>query len=270
MITAGKLAERSLKRNLVQASEAPLEADETQDFLDHLNDWMAALEVNSIRLGYTPVSNVSDYVTIPDGAVGAVVDNMAVYTAPDFNGTVTPQLERAAMKGMQVLRRLGGPRPITQYPSTLPRGSGSHRTTYNFSPLYDARFRSLSRLVESFGTAFTALNTPTRVLGEWSPEFSEGVSAYVSGRVENTSDLEVTVTVKAEFSATGDGDYTFHIVKNNVSQVSSASTTLSSTATAFTLTKSITLEPGEWVELQVEADTETNDVNLTLGEFRID
>jgi len=127
----------------------------------------------------------------------------------------------------------------------------------------------LSRLVDSFGTKFDALNTPKRVSAEWSPEIAKGLNAYVSGRVENVSNQELTLTAKAEISATGDGTYTFHIVKQGVSQVSSAHA-LTSTATAITLTKALTLEQGEWLEIWVEADTATNDVNLTLGEFRVD
>lgn len=253
----------------MQADEASLEASETQDFLDSLNDYMASLEVRGIRLGYTPVTNVSDYVTIPDGALLGVIDNVAIINAPDFNGQVSEALVASARIGMTALRRLGRTEAITQYPETLPRGQGRNVRQYDYNPLFDGNYRALSRLVESYGTSFASLNTPKRVLAEWNPEYSEGFSGWVSGRVQNTTNLNVTTTAKAEISATGDGTYTFHIVKQGVSQVSS-SHTLTSTATAITLTKSLTLEPGEWVEIWVEADTDLNDVNLTLGEFRVE
>ena len=77
------------------------------------------------------------------------------------------------------------------------------------------------------------------------------------------------MTAKAIVSLTGDGTYTIHIVKSGASQISS-SAALTSTATEVTLTKSLTLEAGEWLEVWVEADTATNDVTATLGEFRAD
>lgn len=269
MITAGKLAERSLKRILVQATEAPLESDEIQDFLDSLNDYMASLEARGIRLGYTPVSNVSDYVTIPDGAVSGIIANMAIYVASDFNGKVNQTLLLESRAGMRAIRRLGQRTPTSQLPENLPIGSGIRDFQVESRDFFELTYKALLRLVESYGTSFTATNEPVRVRGEWDPQYAEGVSAYVSGRIENTSDEQVTVTLKADFSATGDGDYTFRLVKQGESQAT-ASATLSSTASALSMSKRLTIEPGEWVELWVEADTETNDVNLTVGELRIE
>lgn len=253
----------------MQADEAPLEASETQDAIDVLNDYMASLEVRGVVLGYTPVTGVSDFVTIPDGAVQGVVDNLAILCAPDFDGTVSEALVASASIGMDALRRLGRTEMVTQYPRTLPRGQGHYLRHYDHSPMFEGSYRAFSRLVESFGTEFSALDTPKRILAEWEPQYSEGYSAWVSGRIQNTTNQNITSAVKAEISATGDGTYTLHIVKSGVSQVSS-SHALTSSATAIALTTTLTIEPGEWVEIWAEADTDLNDLNLTLGEFRVE
>jgi len=237
--------------------------------VDSLNDHMASLEARGLRLGYTPVSSVSDYVTIPDGAVQGIIASMAILSASDFNGTVSESLKAEAAAGMRAIRRLAQVRPVSQYPDTLPLGHGTQVRNSVFSPLFTGTYKSLARLVDSLGTSFASLNTPKRITAEWNPEIAKGLNVYVSGRIQNASNDEVSLTAKAEISATGDGTYTFHIVKNGVSQVST-SQALTATATAITLTKALTLEPGEWVEIWVEADTATNDVNLTLGEFRVE
>jgi hypothetical protein len=62
MATVAQVAKASLQRILVQASEAPLEADEYQDFIFAMNNYMMSLDAQGIHLGYTEVSNLSDTV----------------------------------------------------------------------------------------------------------------------------------------------------------------------------------------------------------------
>ena len=107
MSTAGDIIQTALKRVLVQASDAPLEPDEYQDALDSLNDLMAAYEADGIRLGYTPVDNVEDEVTVPPGARRGIIANLAIEISADYGGNITAALSRQASEGMQTLRKLG-------------------------------------------------------------------------------------------------------------------------------------------------------------------
>lgn len=125
MATVAQVANAALKRILVQASEAPLEADEYQDFIFALNNYMLALDAEGITLGYTEVSDLGDEVTVPTGALRGIIANMAIEVAPDYNGTVSPALATAAQQGLQVMRIIGQTISPSSFPSTLPIGSGN-------------------------------------------------------------------------------------------------------------------------------------------------
>jgi len=133
MATVAQVAKASLQRILVQASEAPLEADEYQDFIFAMNNYMLALDAQGIHLGYTEVSNLADQVTVPVGALRGVIANLAIEVAPDFGGVVTDALVLQAREGLQAMRMLGQTIGGTRMPSTLPIGSGNTDTGYGWS-----------------------------------------------------------------------------------------------------------------------------------------
>ncbi len=133
MATVAQVAKASLQRILVQASEAPLEADEYQDFIFAMNNYMLALDAQGINLGYTAVSNLADQVTVPVGALRGVIANLAIEVAPDYGGVVTDALVLQAREGLQAMRMLGQTIGGTRMPSTLPIGSGNTDTGYGWS-----------------------------------------------------------------------------------------------------------------------------------------
>lgn len=136
MATVADVAKRSLSRILVQGSEAPLQADEYQSFVEDLNNYMASLEANGIHLGYTIVYNLGDEVTVPMGALGGIIDNMAVRVASDYGMTASPELITSATIGLRSMRMLGQKRPKSQMPGTLPVGTGNYpaRASSDFYP----------------------------------------------------------------------------------------------------------------------------------------
>lgn len=125
MTTATQLIKRALQRILVQESEGALEPDEYQDALDSLNGLMAAWEADGIRLGYTEVTSLADTITVAPGAIRGIVANLAIEVAPDYDGTVTPELYKQADEGEKVCRKLGITIQPTQLPDNLPKGSGN-------------------------------------------------------------------------------------------------------------------------------------------------
>ena len=125
MATVAQVAKASLQRILVQASEAPLEPDEYQDFIFAMNNYMAQLDAQGISLGYTEVSDLGDEVTIPTGALRGLIANMAIEVSPDYGGIITEALVVAARQGLQTMRTIGQIVRSTKLPSTLPIGSGN-------------------------------------------------------------------------------------------------------------------------------------------------
>jgi len=136
MATAEQVVKASLQRILVQASEAPIQADEAQDFIFAMNNYMLALDAEGISLGYTVVSNLGDEITIPVGALRGLIANMAIEVAPDYNGEVSQGLQKAAIEGMKAMRRLGRVTMVSAYPGNLPIGSGNEWGTRGTSHFY--------------------------------------------------------------------------------------------------------------------------------------
>lgn len=128
MATVAQVAKASLQKILVQATEAPLEASELQDFIFTMNNFMLDLDANGVTLGYTVVSDVGDDVTIPTGALRGLIYNMAVECAPEYDGVITPFTQKIADSGMKTMQKIGQSVPTSAYPSTLPIGHGNEGT----------------------------------------------------------------------------------------------------------------------------------------------
>jgi len=144
MATVSQVANAALKRILVQGADAPFEADEYQDFIFSLNNYMLALDAEGITLGYTEVSDLGDEVTVPTGALRGIIANMAIEVAPDYNGTISPALATAAAQGLQSMRIIGQTISVSHYPSTLPIGSGNEDAgTFSGDRYYDGANEAL-------------------------------------------------------------------------------------------------------------------------------
>lgn len=136
MATVAQVAKASLQRILVQASEAPLEAADFQDFIFSMNTYMLALDAQGITLGYTEVSDLGDTVTIPTGALRGLIANMAIEVAPDYGAEISPGLALQARDGLAAMRRLGVSTPRSSFPSTLPIGSGNEGNDHDLTHFY--------------------------------------------------------------------------------------------------------------------------------------
>ena len=136
--TADYVVRKVLDMLVIGAAEASIEASDAQAVIDYMNDYMASLDALGIDLGYTEVDNLGDLVTVPAGAIRGVIANVAIAVAPSYNIQITPGLALQGRAGLKAMRRLTSGVGPTQYPSTLPRGSGntgnSGFTTDRFYP----------------------------------------------------------------------------------------------------------------------------------------
>lgn len=112
---------------LLEASdEAPIEASEIQTGIRYLNRLMSRLAAQGYNLGYTEVSTVGDDVTVPSGALDGIVSNLAIALAAQFpQGGISEALRTKAVLGMKAIRSLTIEIIPTNYPDTLPIGSGN-------------------------------------------------------------------------------------------------------------------------------------------------
>lgn len=139
MATAAQVIKAALQRILVQSSESDLEPDEYQDAIFALNNMMLSFDADGIQLGYTEISNLGDNVTVPTGALRGVIANLAIEVAPDYNGSISPGLQLAAVEGLKVMRKLGQLIPTSYFPSSLPMGSGNGAEVSSFYPDVEAQ-----------------------------------------------------------------------------------------------------------------------------------
>lgn len=126
MATAGDVIKYALQQILVQESEADLEPDEYADSIAQLNRMMAAWEAQGIDLGYTSVDNVSDVVSVADGALDGIISSLAIRVAPMFGRPIPGDLREWNREAMQAVRLLGQYLPPSEMPYTLPKGSGNY------------------------------------------------------------------------------------------------------------------------------------------------
>ena len=119
---------------------------------------MTSLAASGINLGYTVVSNLSDTVTIPVGALRGLIANMAVEVAPDYSAPISEALALAAREGLTAMRMLGQTMAGSRYPSTLPVGSGNEGMwNTNNSHFYAGEEDSI--LAEGVGTIGLEVDT---------------------------------------------------------------------------------------------------------------
>lgn len=159
MATVAQVSKASLQKILVQGSEAPLEADELQDFIFTMNNFMTDLDANGVALGYTVVSNLGDEVTIPTGALRGLIYNMAKEMAPEFDAQVTPAIVSIAAAGLETMRKLGQNIPTSFYPGTLPVGSGNEGDFNGFNGRHFFPDREAEILAETTGCISLEVNT---------------------------------------------------------------------------------------------------------------
>jgi hypothetical protein len=133
MATAAQLVKAIGQEILIRAVEAPLEADESQDIVFAMNNYMTAQAANGINLGYTVVTDLGDEITVPAGAIQGMIANVAIMVAPQFGAEVSQGLIVQAKIGLQAMRQLGVTIGKMQFPGTLPIGSGNEPTDNGFN-----------------------------------------------------------------------------------------------------------------------------------------
>ena len=135
MATAQHFVDRAMSRIGVKTAEINLEPSEAQTGLDLLNDMLASWELVT-PMGFIPVANLSDEVRAERGFNGAIIDNLAVYAAPEFQKQPNAALVATANAlREQMLNQLVTIGEVS-YPSTLPLGSGNQCANVNI----DRRF----------------------------------------------------------------------------------------------------------------------------------
>lgn len=273
MATAGDVARRALTQILVESPDSPLDASEYADALDALNNYMAEREYSGIRLGYTPVTNVADEVTVPAGALRGIIANLAIEVAPDYGGVVSASLVKQADEGLKTMRRIARPNVgRVSYPPTLPMGGGNAHTFYNRNHYYGKQATALITMVaNATATTIATAGTYVKARGFWEVEDYETLRPDITGRITNTHDGQVVVKAHATLSVKAAASITSNIALyiNGGGVALSTSASLSTTPAAVTITGNVTLQPGEYLELWVTDASTTQDITVVDGRIEL-
>lgn len=123
MATANQLISSAFSLALSNSADIPLEADEIADGILQLNHMMASW---NLPLGYTVIFHASDSVSVPDYAIDAMINNLAVRLAPGFGQVVAPDLRENARQSKKDLMKIAIVIGRSSLPKTLPQGTGNH------------------------------------------------------------------------------------------------------------------------------------------------
>lgn len=136
METANTVINDALQELIVQASEQAIEAIEFSTAMRYMNRMMAEFAADGLPLGYTDVSNASDPITIPTGAVNGLIYNLALHLATSYDIVVSPELAVKAQNSKNVMTKISNQISPSSFSDTLPIGSG------NEGYIYDDKFYS--------------------------------------------------------------------------------------------------------------------------------
>lgn len=135
METAESVINDALQELLVQASEQELQTVDFQTGRRYLNRMMTTTPFN--LLGFTTVTNPSDAITVPDGAIEGLVFNLARRLLTTYDVALTPELLQSARDGLSEIRKIAVVVKPTSFPCTLPIGSGNEQeNTFNNQRFY--------------------------------------------------------------------------------------------------------------------------------------
>ena len=129
METAESIINDALVEILVQQSEQPIQTEDFQMGRRYLNRMMAMSPFN--KLGYTIVTNPSDLITVPDGAIFGIVKSLAKTLLVPYDMPLTNELSLDVREGLKEIRRITVNVRSTSMPCTLPLGSGNEQTYSN-------------------------------------------------------------------------------------------------------------------------------------------
>ncbi len=137
METASSIVTSALEEIQLQANEQPIQVVDFNRAVLYLNRMMAALSVDGISLGYTVVTNAASPITVADGAIEGMVFNLALKLAPTYDIPISQDLRINANNGLKSMRKIAVVVKPTQFPCTLPIGSGNEQeNTFNNQHFY--------------------------------------------------------------------------------------------------------------------------------------
>ena len=270
MATAEEIVSDGLALILVDEANTALEPNELAIGVRFLNDYCAEKFDSGIDFGYRPVSAPDDLVTSQTSVNRALKKILAKELGPVFGIPVSPDVHMGARDAEKQLRANFMRRPRSRMPSIVPMGTGRRgsstggRTFYPFSlPI------AFLRLDSSETVTISTINTPVQV-GGWTIVQTNNVTATAAGAIQVLSEtylsmIEASLTVSA---ASGD-KFTFYVAKNGAILQQSKLEFDADVDQNILVKWPETLRRDDTITLLVENNSDTTNLTITNGHFRI-
>ncbi len=271
--SALKIIKDAMSKINMYPDEASIPASEAEHIKRALNFMMADWETKGWKLGFTEIDSTSEPVTVPNGALKAIIYNLAAEISPDYNeGEVSMQVGRIAKASLNTIRRMTVKLPVVALPDTLPIGSGNYdgiAYTDNYYGLGDPLL-----LVSNTGLTVTiaTADTPVVIGSNWSDDSSNLFTVTAAGRATYTGKyraIEIQASIFAEV-ASGTDDLTFYIARNGVPYENSAVTVSSTAGTdkEIKLVHTLQLWKDDYIELWGKNNDTTENITINSAKYR--
>lgn len=114
-----------LELGVIRVGQTPSAAQQATG-VRKLNEMMALWEAEGRRLGYVPVGTATAVLTVPDAAIVGIRTNLAIFMAPSFGASASPELIALADMGLSTVQKICVQEiPIsTDLPPSSDTGSG--------------------------------------------------------------------------------------------------------------------------------------------------
>lgn len=106
--------------SVIAEDESPTATQVTQHAV-RLNEMMAQWAAEGKEVGYSPLSAVTDTVTIPDWAMIGAKTGLAILISPEYAKTPDQLIYEANRRAMRVVERMTSEEPVVDT-SDLPQG----------------------------------------------------------------------------------------------------------------------------------------------------
>lgn len=273
MTTAQEIVDDAAALILVDEANTSLEPNESALMTRLLNDYMSQLHSGGVDVGYRPVSSPSELVTIPEGANLAVKYNLAAISNPVFGLPIPPEVARYAMEFEKGLRSRYQKLPRTHPPVTLPRGSGNHFNTYTLNTFYaKSTPEGALRLDQPTTVTIATIDTPVVVTGPWATDRLTNLNSTGAGEFQYVlyEPYLARVQINLSLTSTNGDTYNFYITRNGAKVDQSDYPVTADRIQNIFFQWSDTVMRQDLIQLVVENQTGTNDLDISNGHFRLD
>lgn len=124
--TARDILLSAFETMVVRMDEETLTASDEDTGVKEINWIMTELSEDGVDLGFTLLTKISDPVTIPKGLMRSLVSMLAFSLWPKYR-TIEPtgSVLAGEKRAREMMYKAGVEIGVTEYPGTLPRGSGN-------------------------------------------------------------------------------------------------------------------------------------------------